>query len=282
MRSARLAILLFLSTAAASAQTEGIAEFQGSVHTEKDKTIPSHGKVYMSSAAVRVEWETDLRDVAKDRKDSSKSAMPESFQMTMIHKVSEPGQMYAINDKNKTYAIQKIDIEHKDADKRERKWKVERNGSDRVAGFACQKATLTAEDGDQTDVCIATDWKISTAWLRAWNSREEQASPLQALKDAGLTGFPVRWIFRHKGEKDAWSSIELVHFTKQSLSASLFEIPPGYRKVDSMFETSMTPEQERAMREARQRMKDAMENMTPEQRKQYEEMMKRYAPTPHN
>lgn len=280
MRSVRLATLLLLSAAAAFAQTEGIAEFQGSVHTDKDKTIPSHGKVYMTSAAVRVEWQTDLREMKKDRAD--KAGMPDSFQMTMIQKVAEPGQMYAINDKNKTYAIEKVDTDHKDAAKSERKWKVERRGRDTVAGFSCEKATLTAEDGDQTEVCIVTDWKINSAWLRAWNRREEQASPLRALKDAGITGFPVRWIFRHKGEKDSWSSMELVRFTKQSLPGSLFEIPPGYRKVDSMFETGMTPEQEQKMREARQKMKEAMENMTPEQRKQYEEMMKRYAPTPHD
>ena len=282
MRPARLATLLFLSAAAAFAQTEGIAEFQGSVHTEKDKTILSHGKVYMSSAAVRVEWETDLREMAKERNASGKSAMPETFQMTTIQKMSEPGVMYSVSDKNKTYAVEKLDTERGNANARDRKWKVERQGHDKVGGVSCEKATLTAEDGDQTEVCVATDWKISSSWLRAWNRREEQASPLQALRDAGLTGFPVRWIFRHKGEKDSWSSMELVRFTKQSVPGSVFEIPPGYRKVDSMFETGMTPEQERQMREARQKMKEAMDNMTPEQRKQYEEMMKRYAPTPHS
>jgi hypothetical protein len=280
VRSVRLAFLLFLAAGAAFAQSEGIAEFQGSVHTEKDKTIPSHGKVYMTSAAVRVEWETDLREMKKDRAEKGAAGMPDTFQMTMIQKVSEPGQMYAINDKNKTYAIEKTDL--RDTGKSDRKWKVERQGRDKVAGFSCEKATLTSEDGDQNEVCIVTDWKINSAWLRAWNRREEQASPLQALKDAGITGFPVRWTFRHKGGKESWSSMELVRFTKQSVPGSLFEIPPGYRKVDSLFETAMTPEQEQKMREARQKMKEAMENMTPEQRKQYEEMMKRYAPTPHD
>lgn len=279
MRFARLAILLFLSAAAVFAQTEGIAEFQGSVHTEKNKTIPSHGKVYMTGAAVRVEWETDLRAIAKERDASGKSAMPETFQMTTIQKMAEPGVMYSVSDKNKTYAVEKLDTERPTTKAGDRKWKVERQGHDKVGGISCEKATLTAENEDQTEVCVATDWKISSSWLRAWNRREEQSGPLQALREAGLTGFPVRWVFRHKGEKDSWSSMELVRFTNQSVPGSLFEIPPGYRKVDSMFETSMTPEQEKAIREARQK---AMENMTPEQRKQYEEMMKRYAPTPHD
>ena len=34
------------------------------------------------------------------------------------------------------------------------------------------------------------------------------------------------------------------------------------------------------MGDARARTKDAMKNMTPEQRRQYEEMLKRSAPTP--
>jgi uncharacterized protein DUF4412 len=282
------ALALFVSRASALAQTEGIAEFRGTVHTDKGQTIPSQGRVYMSKSAVRVEWETDLREVAKERKDSGKaSGMPEQFKMVMIQKLAQPDRIYIVNDGRKTYAVEATGTRRAKPGP-ERTWKVQRLGRDTVAGFACEKALLTAQDGDQTEVCITAELMPSTAWLTAWNRREEQATPLKALKDAGLSGFPVRWIFRHQGSKDTSSSVELVRFDRKSVSASLFEIPAGYRKVDSMMETmAMTPEQEKAMQEARKRMQEALDRMTPEQRKHYEELIRQQggaavAPTPHS
>jgi len=287
VRIFRFAALAFLACGTSVlAQTEGIAEFRGTVHTDNGQTIPSQGKVYMSKNAVRVEWQTDLREVAKDRKGSGAAGMPQQFQMVMIQKLAEPDRIYIVNDSRRTYAVESTHRERSKTDT-ERKWKVQKLGRDTVAGFACEKALLTAEDGDQTEVCITTELVASNAWLTAWNRREEQASPLKALKDVGLSGFPVRWIFRNRGSKDVSSSVELVRFDRKSVSASFFEIPPGYRKVDSIMETmAMTPEQEKAMQDARKRMQEALDKMTPEQRKQYEELMRQQggalAPTPHS
>jgi Domain of unknown function (DUF4412) len=285
VRILRIATLAFLVCGSSVlAQTEGIAEFRGTVHTDKGQTIPSQGKVYMSKSAVRVEWETDLREVAKDRKDSGAAGLPQEFRMVMIQKLAEPDRIYIVNDGRKSYAVESTHTERSQT-RTARRWKVQKLGRDTVAGFACEKALLTAEDGDQTEVCVTTELAPSNAWLTAWNRREEQASPLKALKDAGLSGFPVRWIFRNRGSKDISSSVELVRFDRKSVSASLFEIPPGYRKVDSMMETmAMTPEQEKALQDARKRMQEALDKMTPEQRKQYEELMRQQggalAPTP--
>jgi Domain of unknown function (DUF4412) len=280
--AASFAAAVLLGSARLLAQTEGIAEFRGTVHTDKGKTIPSQGKVYLSKAAVRVEWETDLSSVDRNRKDDPRE-IPNHFRMTMIQRIAEPDRTYMVNDERKTYSIQMIDDKRERPDRSDKKWKVQKLGRDTVGGFSCEKALLTSEDRRETEVCIATDLVPSTAWLRAWNRREEQATPLQALKDAGLTGFPVRWIFREKGSTDISSSIELQRFDKKSLPASLFEIPAGYRKVDTMMEAmAMTPEQERSMREAQKKMQEALDKMSPEERRQYEEMMRRYAPTPHN
>ena len=234
----RLAALAFLALcAAARAQTEGIAEFKGTVRTDRKQTIPSQGKVFLSKAAVRVEWQTDLRDLARDRKESSKSgAMPDQFRMVMIQRVSEPDRIYIVNEESKTYTVQMID-EKRDAARPERAWKVQKLGRDTVAGFSCQKALLTALDGDETEACLTAELSPSTAWLRAWNRREEQSSPLKALKENGLEGFPVRWIFRTGRDKDIASTVELVRFDRRAVSSASFEIPAGYRKVDSVLET---------------------------------------------
>ncbi len=286
MRSPRLAAAfaaVFLWPAAgAFAQSEGIAEFRGTVHTDKGKTIPSQGKVYLSKAAVRVEWETDLSSVDRNPKDDPRN-IPNHFRMTMIQKISEPDRTYMVNDERKTYSIQMIDDKRERPKGSEKKWKVQKLGRDTVGGFSCEKALLTSEDRRETEVCITTELMPSTAWLRAWNRREEQATPLEALQEAGMKGFPVRWIFRERGSAEVSSSVELVRFDRKGLPASLFEIPAGYRKVDTMMESmAMTPEQERSMREAQKKMQEALDKMSPEERRQYEEMMRRYAPTPHD
>jgi hypothetical protein len=291
VRLTRLAVLCAAALSAGiaapvRAQSEGIAEFKGEVHSDRGKTVPSHGKVFLSKAAVRVEWETELSSPDRNRRDDPK-ATPNHFRMVMIQKLSEPDRTYIINDERKTYTVQMIDQKREDSKSpngSDKKWTVKKLGRDTVGGYSCEKALLTSEDSSrETEACIATDLVPSTAWLRAFNRREEQASPLQALKDSGLWGFPVRWIFREKGAREAESSIELVRFEKKSVPGSVFEIPADYRKVDSMMEAmSMTPEQERQVRDAQKKMQEALDKMSPEERKQYEEMMRRYAPTPHS
>ncbi len=74
--------------------------------------------------------------------------------------------------------------------------------------------------------------------------------------------------------------MELTRVEKKSLPASLFQVPAGYKQTDTAI-GGLSPEQEKAMRDARSQMDEAMKNMTPEQRKAVEDAMKRYGqPTP--
>jgi len=270
-----LALLSAVLSAPLLAQSEGIAEFKGETHGSRGQTVPSSGKVFLSRSAVRVEWQTQL--AGTDRK----AGAPDPFRMTMIQKQSEPDHSYMLNEERKTYSVMQFDTKREKTESSSEKWTAEKLGRDTVAGFSCEKLKMTSAAGNVTEACVAPDLMPSTAWLRAWNRRSEQAGPFQAMKNAGVVGFPVRWIFREKGTDQISSSIELVRFERKSLPASLFEIPSDYRKVDTMMETmATTPEQEKAMRDARKQMNEALEKMTPEERKQYEEMMKRYAPTP--
>jgi hypothetical protein len=60
----------------------------------------------------------------------------------------------------------------------------------------------------------------------------------------------------------------------------MFQVPPGYEQTDFAV-GGLSPEQEKALADARAQMDEAMKNMSPEERKQVEEMMKRYGqPTP--
>ncbi len=263
--------------AAVLAQSEGVAEFRGTTQTDKEQAIPSQGKVYTSKAAVRVEWEMNLSAAGAARK-GSKTGLPSNFRMVMIQKLSEPDRTYIVNDQQKTYAVEMID-EKKDLSTPERTWTVKKLGRDTVAGLSCEKALLTARDGDETEVCVSTEIIPSAAWLRAWNRREEQSLPLKALNESGIKGFPVRWIFR-SGKDKVSSSVELVRFDRKPVPGSLFEIPPGYRKVGSMMETTMSSDQSKQYQDAMKQMQSELDKMTPEQRKAVEEMLKQQQQPP--
>lgn len=268
MRPSRIAgAVLFLVSAAVLAQVEGVAEFKGTVRMKNgEETIPSNGKVFVAKTACRVEWETDLSALKAGRKREGKD-VPGRFKMTMLQKLSEPDKTYVLNDATKTYSV----VTHGGPGKKsQRKWKVERLGRDTVAGLACEKAALTSDDGDRTEVCVSREIMPSAAWLNAWNRREEQRSPLMALKDSGLEGFPIRWLF-HANADGASSTLELVRFERRSLPASLFEIPAGY-KESSGYDTLFTPEQ-KSRRDAARR--NAYANMTPEQRKTAAEQIRK-------
>jgi hypothetical protein len=271
IRSIAAAVFAFCGAVPLLAQTEGIAEFKGLTHSD-DRQVPSKGKVWISRNAVRVEWDMDLTSAAPARK-GNKTAMPANFRMVMIQKISEPDRTYVLNDQQKTYAVEMID-ETREHLTPERTWTVKRLGRDTVGGLSCEKALLTAKDGDETEVCVSTEIVPSAAWLRAWNRREEQSSPLKALNASGIKGFPIRWIFRSGRDKELTSTVDLVRFEKKSVPASQFEIPPGYRKVNSAMETMMTSDQAKQYQDAVKGMQSELDKLTPEQRKAVEEMLK--------
>jgi hypothetical protein len=62
-------------------------------------------------------------------------------------------------------------------------------------------------------------------------------------------------------------TVELVSAKKESVPASTFEVPEGYTLSSSRIPFS-NPEMDK-------KMKEALEKMTPEQRQQFEEMMKK-------
>jgi len=75
-----------------------------------------------------------------------------SMKMTILVRKSEPDISYMINDAQKSYA--RIDVKEMQksipASQRDRKWSVKRLGSDKVAGYACERAIVNQE-GSETD-----------------------------------------------------------------------------------------------------------------------------------
>jgi hypothetical protein len=250
-----LAALLVLPLAAA-------AQWEGSI----DMKIS--GKEVAGSASAFV-GKTGSRMQIEMRPAAGPQAGTPGMKMTVLARTAEPGVSYLINDAQKSYAR----IDAKEIEKqvppaeRDRKWSVKRLGTDKVAGYACERALVTQEGSDtENDVCVTKDLGGS-AGLFNTGRRGSGTEIEKTLKANNLEGMPVRMLLRKKGDKEVAMSWELVKAEKRPVPASTFEIPAGYRET-SMMGTMMTPEQQK-------QIDDAMKNMTPEQRKMMEQMMKK-------
>jgi uncharacterized protein DUF4412 len=254
------AVLLLAVSATGFAQSEGIAEFKGSTKTGKGEALPARGKFLLTKSAFRMDWEVDT----PPKRGKAGAGHPNVYKTTIIQRVAEPDRMYMLNTERKTYSILHMD-KNRETSSPDEAYTVKKLGRDTVAGISCEKALLSsASSGADHEVCVASELVPSSAWLATMNRRG--ASGLgKALRDNGLEGFPIRITTRYKN--GIGSTFELVRFEKTSVPSSSFEIPAGYKQVTSS-PLAMTPEQEKAM-------KDALSKMTPEQRKQMEEMMKK-------
>lgn len=265
------------ATLASATPFEGVADFKVQTSMEKGKPMTGTGKVFVTPSAYRTEWEMALPDSSR-----SGQQAPRRMKTTMLGKAAKPNVLYMVNDENKTYSVWDTTKSAKEAGSvSQETYTVERLGSGSVAGIGCDRARLTSSQGDQIEVCVSKELGASGDWIAAMDRGDRSSQGwVRALKEKGITGFPVRWSMRRKGETEPYMTMELTRLEKKPLPASLFEVPAGYRQTDTAI-GGLTPEQEKAMADSRAQMDEALKNMTPEQRKAYEDAMKRYAqPTP--
>ena len=271
MKTSRLAlaVLLALSASAALAQNEGVASFDVTMHAGEKSTPNGHSRISFSRSAVRMEVEMDLASGGAGRPGRTPKESPQTMRMTMIQKLSDPDHLYLVNDERKTYSVMDLaKMREQSPPRSDETWTVKRLGRDSVAGNSCEKALLTSSKGGQVEVCVATDLPVTKAWWAAMNrGRRSSDHWVHAMEEAGLRGFPIRMTVRSAEGKDTMQMV-LVSLEKKSLPAAIFEVPAGYRETSGMEAIGTSPEQQKAI-------DDALAKMTPEQRKAYEEMMKK-------
>jgi hypothetical protein len=209
--------------------------------------------------------------------DMETARMP--IHMATLMKFSAPDVMYLINDKSRTYSEMDIRKTREQAAKMagakdQEAYSVKVLGSERVLGYSTKHVLLSRpSDKSEMEVWTTKDLLgLSYETMRGLMRRgaQDEGSMLKALRDAGAEGFFVKMVTREKGKAEPLTTMELTKAEKRSLPGSLFEIPPGYTKQEGMMGAAgvVSPE-------AAEQMKKAMENMTPEQRRQMEEIMKR-------
>lgn len=256
--------LVSLAAAALVAAAPAFAQFEG-VLQMKVSSASANGTMtaQVSKIGTRTEMEMSSPEMQK-------RGLGSSMKMVSIVKSSEPSVVTMLNDQSKTYSV--IDTakmrEQAHASKRkEETWTVKRTGKDTVGGYPCENATVTGSEGTTFEVCMTTQLSGGEGLVRALQrGRVDHTGFLKALTDAGLDGTPIRWVTR-SGSGRGDMTVELVSAKKEPVPASVFEVPAGYTLSSTSIPFS-NPEMDK-------KMKEALEKMTPEQRQQFEEMMKK-------
>jgi hypothetical protein len=264
----------------ARAQFEGMAEMKITTSTGKGESVPALGKVFVSTAAYRMEWELDVSRFAKGK--SATSDSPQKIKTVLFGTQTDPDHLTRIDDVHKTYSVWDLKKTRAEAGELPKQtYTVQKLGTDTVAGLSCQKAELTSSNGNVIDVCVSKDVGGSSDWLAVLGRRQREGSGwVAALRENGLTGLPLRFTMRTKAGADPFVTMQVTKIERGPQPEALFTVPDGYKQTEFAL-GGLSPKQQKAVSDARTRMRKALDKMTPEQRKAYEDAMKRAGvPTP--
>jgi len=258
-------VLLNVLAGTVLAAAPAFAQFEGEIDMKitGQGGMTGTGKVLVSKAGSRTEM------------DMQTANMP--MHMVTLMKFSAPDVMYLINDKTKTYG----EIDVKKARESVAKTKGEQEaysvkvlGPEKVLGYST-KHVLLSRPGDRSEMEVWTTKDLlglsyeAMRGLMRRGSGQDDGAMMKALKNAGAEGFFVKMVTRDKGKTEPLTTMELTKAEKRSLPASTFEVPSGYKKQEGGMGAAGVVSPETA-----EQMRKAMENLTPEQRKQIEETRK--------
>ncbi len=245
------------------------AEFEGLVEGKVTGMMPGTFKALVGKTGIRSEVEMDTTAVAQASKGQLPPGMSVSVKRINIQRKAEPGKVYVLEPDRKSYLV--IDAgENAEAMKEvaQESYTVKKLGKDKVAGFSCQKVSVSGEKSGEMEMCVSDE--LAPEWAQsALQSGRGSGGLVAALKKAGVLGYPVRW---SRGDgRGGHITMELTSARRQSVPASSFEIPAGYTEQKGF---GGMPGGMGGNPAAQKQMEEALKHMSPEQRKQIEQMRK--------
>jgi Domain of unknown function (DUF4412) len=236
------ALLLFLSTAALPALGfEGVIETKMTM-TGKETQMSGSGTITIKGLSSRM--------------DSQMTLPTGPMKTIVIHRAEEPNVTYVLNESSKTYS--KLDASEAPA-RDTSKYTVKRLGKETIAGRSTEHVMVAKDGANETEVWVDTKLISSADLAKAFSGRGDAGGWWKALEKEGVGGVPLKLISHDKaGGKDnvVW---EATRVEAKSVPASAFQIPSGYSEGSGFGGMGG----------------GAMNKLTPEQRKQLEEMMKK-------
>jgi alkaline phosphatase len=174
---------------------------------------------------------------------------------------------YILNTASKTYS--KHATEKSTDDSESTKWTVKKLGKDTVAGRSTEHVQVEKTGGgDVLEVWIDKNLVSAGDLEKAFNAGDRgQAGWWGALKKEGVAGIPLK-VVSHNSKGEPGVTWEATSVKSQSVPDSAFAVPAGY--TESKGYGGMGGGDPQKQRE------QMMQQLSPEQRKQVEEMMKKY------
>jgi hypothetical protein len=261
---------LLLAAGTALAQFEGVLEMKMTM-TTKDGEAGGGGTMNVAVSKAGTRSEMNMRMGPMDMK------------MVMLRKTETPDITYRIDDANKSYTEMDLAKMQAMASRQQEspKYAVEKLGQETILGYKTQHVqvkdiTSGADKGLTIEMWTAKDLldyeTFSKMQVRRGKAGNEEAL-VKALKDAGADGLPLKSVSSTPDGGKA--TMEVLKVEKKALPASTFEIPAGYAKSEASMPGMLGGIGGPQSDAAKQRMEEAMKNMTPEQRQMIENMMKK-------
>lgn len=192
------------------------------------------------------------------------------IKQVIIHRADDPNTTYMVHEQNKTY--QKITSEKGDRDdSAATKWTVKKLGKETVAGRTTEHVQMTRVGSENQQEAWIDRNLVSAGDMEKALAGDDRGEGgwFQALKKEGVAGIPLKVVAKNaKGE--GTMTFEATSVKAQSVPDSAFKVPAGYTESKGGMGGTLSPDQQREMRE------QMMQRLTPEQRQKMEEMMKQH------
>jgi outer membrane lipoprotein-sorting protein len=255
-------LALLCATAPALAEFEGILDMKVSM-TGTDTGGEGAVKVAVSKAGARNEMNLQAGGM--------------KMQVVMLFKNDTSNVVYRLDEANKTYS--EIDLtklqELAGRAAQNENYTVKKLGEEKILDYKTQHVLATGKES-KIELWTAKDLLDYATFNRlqgAQGNRMGGGDQLQkALKDAGADGIPLKMVTTMND--GATVTMEVVKAEKKALPASLFQIPPDFKKSTGGMMGDMPGMSSPDMDALKKQMEDALKNLTPEQREMMEKMMK--------
>lgn len=249
----RLALLAALIPLAAHA-----APFEGVLEGKMEGPHASgNTRAYVSPAGLRAE-------VGMVSPAAKKSGLG-TVRVVTIYRSDEPGRMLVLDAERKTYRVQPVFPEGQAA----QGWTVKRGGTAEVAGLPCEKAELTSARGDRVEVCLSAEVGGDAPWVKhiQQGGAGIGGGLVRALGDAGLQGYPLRWVHKATGAASS-VSMEVTRVRREKVPEAAFRVPSGFREVKA-------PAGKALPVEAYDHVRQQEQKLTPEQKKELQQSVEK-------
>lgn len=159
--------------------------------------------------------------------------LPEPVSLAIVHRAKSPRQVALLDDVRRTWSeVSLAEAGKAAAADGKGPYAVKILGKGEHLGHPCDHVTLT-RDREFVDAWIAPGFRDAFAALRTLqeaNPQVGEAGLFAALEKSGHTGLPMRLTVIREGQR---VSTEVVKLDRGAVPASRFDIPAGYRRLET-------------------------------------------------